>query len=82
MADKNCGNVKRDYSNATACFENGFLYNVFPRNHSISLYDDRDVAYNAKILVSDGKRYNLWKKTIFSASQFPVFLTAKKPLSR
>lgn len=73
MAGKNCGNMKRDYSNATAFFENGFLYNVFPRNHSISLYDDRDVAYNAKILVSDGKRYNLWKKDDIFSIPIPHF---------
>lgn len=73
MAGKSCGNMKRDYSNATACFENGFLYNVFPRNHSISLYDDRDVAYNAKILVSDGKRYNLWEKDDIFSIPIPRF---------
>lgn len=43
----------------TAYFKDGFLYDVYPRNTSISLYEDRGVAYNARFVISDGIKYDL-----------------------
>lgn len=45
--------------NRVAYFESGFLIDVFPRNKAISLYDDRDIAYNATEICSDGEMYSL-----------------------
>lgn len=42
-----------------AYFKNGFLYDVAPRNNPDSLYEDRDIAYQADIIVSDGISYDL-----------------------
>ncbi|WP_405347163.1 phage minor capsid protein [Ruminococcus sp.] len=46
-------------NNKIAYFKNGSLYNVFPRNKSISLDEDRGTAYEARYIVSDGKKYDL-----------------------
>lgn len=46
-------------NNYTAYFQNGTLVNVSPRNTLKSLYDSRDIAYNATAIVSDGKIYSL-----------------------
>ena len=43
----------------TAYFKDGILYNVSPRNKSKPLYEDRDIAYKADIIVSDGISYTL-----------------------
>lgn len=42
-----------------AYFRNGMLCNVYPRDKAISLYDNRDIAYKADIIVSDGEEYDL-----------------------
>lgn len=44
----------------TAWYEHGFLVNVSPRNESISLDEDRDVAYHARFIILDGKKYDLY----------------------
>lgn len=42
-----------------AYFQNGYLIDVSPRNCSISLYEDRQVAYDADtVIVSDGDVYD------------------------
>ena len=52
-------NLKDDSNERTAFFDRGFLVNVSPRTDSISLYDNRDVAYNATVIYSDGNWYSL-----------------------
>lgn len=43
----------------TAFFRNGYLYDLIPRNKSISLYEDRGVAYDKDtVIVSDGAVYD------------------------
>lgn len=44
----------------TAYYENGMLVNVSPRNEAISLDEDRQVAYDARYIISDGKKYDLY----------------------
>lgn len=54
-------------SASVAYFKHGILYDVSPREKFKSLYDSRDIAYQAKFIVSDGIRFNLQdKKSVFS----------------
>jgi len=42
-----------------AFFRNGYLYDLIPRNKSLSLYEDRGVAYDKDtVIVSDGAVYD------------------------
>lgn len=42
----------------TAFFRNGYLYDLIPRNKSLSLYEDRSIAYDKDtVIVSDGEVY-------------------------
>ena len=43
----------------TAFYKNGYLYNVYPRNNSLTLDENRDVAYFARFIICDGKKYDL-----------------------
>lgn len=56
-----------------AFFKNGMLYDLMPRNNPDSLYDDRDIAYSADIIVSDGAKYDLSIKEDISAIPIPTF---------
>ncbi len=56
-----------------AFFKNGFLTNVFPRNTGISLYEDRDAAYCATEIESDGKTYSLLSPQSIQAIPVPQF---------
>lgn len=49
---------KLKYQNAIAYFKNGILYRVFPAPTG-NLYDDRDVAYQARFIVNDGIKHDL-----------------------
>lgn len=52
--------LRKDKDNInTAYYRNGFLYNVYPRNESLSLDEDRDKAYFARYVVLNGKKYDL-----------------------
>lgn len=42
----------------TALYENGSLVNVIPRPNG-NLYDNREIYYNARYIVSDGEKYDL-----------------------
>lgn len=42
---------------------NGTLSEVSPRNNGTSLYDSRDIAYQADVFYIDGKRYDLSSAT-------------------
>lgn len=44
----------------TAWYEEGILVNVTPRNEEISLYEDRGIAYNARYIVLNGNKYDLF----------------------
>lgn len=57
----------------TAYFRDGMLYNVSPRNNPLSIYEDRDIAYKANIIFSDGKRYDLSKEKDILAIKSPHF---------
>ena len=56
-----------------AFFKNGTLYDVYPRNTNISLYEDRDVAYNARYIVSDGVTYDLTNYDDLATLKVPDF---------
>lgn len=57
-----------------AYFRNGVLYNVFPRNTSISLYDDRGVAYDADtVIVSDNGVYDPVIPQSINSLRIPCF---------
>lgn len=42
-----------------AYFKEGMLYDVSPRDESLSLYEDRQTAYDATVIVSDGVEYDI-----------------------
>lgn len=56
-----------------AFYRNGMLYDVYPRNLAISLYEDRQVAYDADIVVSDGVEYNITTLEGIQALSTPDF---------
>jgi len=65
---------KKDTANHNiAFFEHGVLVNVSPRNTSVSLDEDRDVAYQARYIVSDGVKYDLCNPEDVMKFQIPVF---------
>ncbi len=51
---------KEKENNNTAFFENGLLIDVSPRNKEIPLYQERDIAYGARYIVSDGVKYDMY----------------------
>lgn len=53
-----------------AYFRNGYLYDVLPRNKMVSLYEDRQVAYDAELIMSDGCLYDI--STIEGIEGLPV----------
>lgn len=58
-----------------AYFKNGILYNVMPRNKMVSLYEDRQTAYNARYIVSDGVKYDLENPLDINAIAIPQYKT-------
>lgn len=65
---------KKDTANHNiAFFEHGVLVNVSPRNTAVSLDEDRDVAYQARYIVSDGVKYDLCNPEDVMKFQIPVF---------
>lgn len=66
-------NLNKNFIIATgyeAYFENGVLVNVNPRNKAISLYDDRQIAYEAQYIISNGVKYDL--ENAQSISNIPI----------
>lgn len=60
--------------NKTAYFKNGVLYNLSPRNTAISLYDDRQVAYDTDtVIVSDRDVYDPAQPESIEALHVPQF---------
>ena len=60
-----------------AYFKNGVLYDVKPRNKKISLCDDRQIAYNARYIISDGILYDLKDATSIPKIPIPVYKQKK-----
>ena len=60
-------------NNNTAYYKNGMLYDVSPRDHSVSLDENRDIAYNARYIVLDGKKYDLYNSDSISSIELPTF---------
>ena len=60
-------------SGYTAYFKNGYLINVKPRNASVSLDEDRQTAYNARYIVSDGITYDLKDPHSIQSIHIPQF---------
>lgn len=60
-------------SDNIAYFKKGVLVDVYPRNRSLSLYDDRGNAYCATAIVSDGRKYNLLDPHSVAALPCPRF---------
>lgn len=63
----------------TAYYKNGILYNVTPRNKEISLDEDRGVAYDARFVVIDGNKYDLYSPDEVAAIQLPTFAVQDAP---
>lgn len=59
-----------------ACFRNGVLYDLSPRKNEVSLYDDRQIAYSATDIVSDGKSYSLMDLLDIKRIKIPRFSRA------
>jgi hypothetical protein len=57
-----------------AYFKNGVLYDVSPRNTDLSLYDDRQTAYDATVIISDGIRYSLLSAEDISTIPVPDYI--------
>ena len=53
-----------------AYYKNGILYDVYPRDTSLSLYEDRQTAYDATIVISDGVEYDI--STVFGINSLPI----------
>lgn len=60
-------------SNSIAFFRKGVLVDVYPRNASLSLYDDRGPAYRATTIISDGRKYDLMNPQSVAAIPRPHF---------
>ena len=56
-----------------AFFKNGILINVSPRNHSVPLAQDRQTAYSARYIVSDGVKYDLFSPEDIANIKIPSF---------
>ncbi len=56
-----------------AYFKNGKLFNVNPRNKQISLYEDRQTAYYARYIISDGIKYDLENPEHIKSIKIPRF---------
>ena len=56
-----------------AYYSDGVLYDVKPRNESLSLYDDRDTAYKADFIVSDGEIHDLNDSGSVQTIKIPKF---------
>lgn len=57
-----------------AFFKNGILYNVSPRNKSVTLYEDRQVAYDSDtIIISDEDMYDPEKPKSVNKLRIPCF---------
>lgn len=58
-----------------AFFRNGCLYDLIPRNKSLSLYEDRGVAYEKDtVIVSDGNIYDPQKPISINDLHIPDFV--------
>ena len=55
-----------------AYFKNGMLYDVSPRTAS-NLYEDREIAYKADVVVSDGISYDLENQADVANITIPAF---------
>ena len=60
-------------NNNTAYYKNGMLYDVSPRDNSVSLDENRDIAYNARYIVLNGKKYDLYNSDSISSIELPTF---------
>lgn len=67
------GTMYKQGNNNIAFFKNGSLYNVSPRNNSISLDEDRGKAYTARYIVSDGVKYDLEVPESIKQIKIPTF---------
>lgn len=60
-------------NNYIAYYSHGALYNVNPRNPSISLDEDRQIAYSAQHIISDGIQYDLENPESIKQIKIPNF---------
>lgn len=56
-----------------AFYENGELYDIDPRNKKIPLYEEREIAYQARYIVSDGVKYDLESAESIKSIVVPKF---------
>lgn len=61
------------YTSYEAFFENGVLFNVNPRNNQVSLDEDRQTAYDARYIISDGIKYDLYSSESILSIKIPAF---------
>lgn len=60
-------------NNYEGYFKNGELYDVNPRDKRIPLYENRDIAYHARYIISDGVKYDLENPDSIKSMKIPVF---------
>ena len=56
-----------------AYFKNGELFNIQPRNKKLPLYEERQIAYEARFVILDGKKYDLEDPISISNIEIPQF---------
>ena len=56
-----------------AYFKDGELFNIQPRNKKLPLYEERQIAYEARFIISDGKKYDLEDPISISNLEIPKF---------
>ena len=60
-------------NNQIGYFKDGTLYDVYPRDKSISLDDNRQTAYGARYYVSDGIKYDMFDPKDIIEMHIPQF---------
>lgn len=60
-------------NNMKGIYQNGMLINVNPRNEGISLDENRQIAYGARYIVSDGVTYDLYNVESVCSIHIPKF---------
>lgn len=65
---------KKNFSkNYTAFFKNGILYDISPRNYDVSLYEDIQIAHDARYIVSDSVKYDLCSAEDIRSLKIPQY---------
>lgn len=61
-------------NNMTGIYSDGLLIDVIPRNNEVTLDEDRQVAYSARYVISDGVKYDLFNIESICNIRIPHFV--------